>query len=101
MKESEIIQKVIEGELILEKTYLGKRHKRKYVWDKDTRNLLRVDRIEFDGWGHRAVYKDNQDLGYRISKKVYNNLLKTLSTGNLNFNLRKLNDYSNITTELD
>ncbi|MCF7843887.1 hypothetical protein K9M47_03240 [Candidatus Gracilibacteria bacterium] len=76
MKESEIIQKVIDGELILEKTYLGKRHKRKYIWNEDYSKITEVKRIEFDGWSHRAVYKNDQAKGYRISKKTYNNLLK-------------------------
>lgn len=76
----EIIEYVEKGELILEKTYLGKKHKRKYIWDDKTYKILKVERIEFDGWSHRAVYKNNPSLGYRISKKVYTQLLKKLST---------------------
>ena len=83
MKLNDIEKAVLTGELILEKTYLGKRHKRKYIWDSETDKILKVEKIEFDGWSHRAVYKSNQSSGYRISKKVYQSLLKELSTGNL------------------
>jgi len=78
MKEEEIKNLILSGELILEKTYLGKRTKRKYIWDEKMTKILRVEKIEFDGWTHRAVEKNNQSSGYRISKKTYNEMLKKL-----------------------
>lgn len=76
----EIEKAVLSGELILEKTYLGKRHKTQYIWEDNTTKIKEVKRIEFDGWSHRAVYKNNPSSGYRINKKVYNKLFLELST---------------------
>lgn len=77
MRLDEIETKVINGELRLEKSYAGKRTKRKYIWDKDTRKIEKVETIVYDLWICRAVYKDG--AGYRISKKVYEKLLKELA----------------------
>jgi hypothetical protein len=80
MNIKEIEKAVLNGELILEKIYLGKRYKNKYIWDDETLKIKEVKKIEFDGWSHRAVYKNNPSSGYRISKVVYKKLLKELST---------------------
>lgn len=79
MKLQEIEQAVLKGELILEKIYLGKLYKRKYIWDDKTEHILDVKRIEFDGWSYRAVLKNETYKGYKISKKVFNSLVKQLS----------------------
>lgn len=76
----EIEKEVLAGELILEKTYLGKKYKNQYIWDDETLTIKEVKRVEFDGWSHRAVYKNNPSSGYRINKKVYKKLLLELST---------------------
>jgi hypothetical protein len=77
MKITQIKEEVLKGNLILEKTYMGKRHRNKYIWDEQGDHIIRVDKITFDYWNHRAVFKDEPHKGYKISKKDWNELLKT------------------------
>ena len=89
MKINDIKNLILSGELVLLKTYLGKKTKRKYVWNEDWTKILKVEMIEYDGWSHMAVEKNNQSCGYRISKKVFNEMMKKLSTGNHLHSLNK------------
>ena len=73
----EIEEKVLSGELILKSTLLGKKNRRKYIWDNKTDKILRVETKQYDNWLHKAMYKGT-NRGYKISKKVYKKLLKEL-----------------------
>jgi hypothetical protein len=76
MKIAEIKEKVLSGELILQKTYMGKRTRNKYIWDKDGEHIIRVDKIKYDYWNHMAMLKNDSHAGYKINKKDYEECLK-------------------------
>lgn len=76
MKLAEIESKVLLGELILEKTYMGKKTRRKYIWNGNG-DIERVDKLEYDWWYHKAMYP-GENKGYRIPKKSFDMLIKKL-----------------------
>jgi hypothetical protein len=74
MTYKEIEEGVLSGRLRLEKTYMGKRTRRKYIWDEEGDHIKEVKTISYDKWNCMAMEKEH--LGYKISKKVFEQLLK-------------------------